>query len=115
MPHFTIEHSPADRLGLSDIDLVRAVFAAAEGSGLFGTEDIKVRALPCATHQNGASNYAFIHVGIRIMPGRSDAQKRELAESVADALKALGPSAGSITAEVHEINRAFYAKHVNPA
>ena len=90
MPHFTIEHSLADRLGLSEVDLVRTVFDAAQNSGLFGTEDIKVRALPCVAHQNGTDNYAFIHVAVRIMPGRTEAQKSGLAHTVADGLKALG-------------------------
>lgn len=113
MPHFTIEHSLADRLGLADIDLVRTVLGAAEASGLFGAEDIKVRALPCATHQNGAGNYAFIHVAVRIMPGRTEAQKLDLGQRVADGLKALASTAGSITVEVNEISRAAYVKHVS--
>jgi len=112
MPHAIVEFSPLSEIGISEADLLDAVFDGMQASGLFGTEDIKVRSHPASMTRNGSDNFSFIHVQLRIMPGRTVEQKADLSERVRANVCSMPGQARSTSVEVVDIDRAVYAKTV---
>ena len=110
MPHAIVEFSPLSEIGISEADLLDAVFDGMQASGLFGTEDIKVRSHPTSMTRNGSDNFSFIHIQLRIMPGRTVEQKVDLSERVRANVCAMSGQARSTSVEVVDIDRAVYAK-----
>ena len=110
MPHAIVEFSPLSEIGISEADLLDAVFDGMQASGLFGTEDIKVRSHPASMTRNGSDNFSFIHIQLRIMPGRTVEQKADLSERVRANVCAMSGQARSTSVEVVDIDRAVYAK-----
>jgi len=110
MPHCVVEHSANFD---SDL-LVREVFSAALGAGLFEPDgsDIKVRALSYSSYLTGPRKSDFIHVVLKILSGRTPQQRSTLSNAVANRLAALGYIDTSITVEVVEIDRDSYCKIV---
>ncbi|MBU2427616.1 MAG: 5-carboxymethyl-2-hydroxymuconate Delta-isomerase [Gammaproteobacteria bacterium] len=108
MPHCVIEHSA----NLDSHDVVQKVFAAAVKSELFAADgsDIKVRALSYQHYLTGNSQADFIHVTMRILSGRSPAQKAHLSQTVVDSLSGLLMAEMSISVEVVDIERESYCK-----
>jgi 5-carboxymethyl-2-hydroxymuconate isomerase len=112
MPHAIIEFSDLAGIGVEGAALLDAVFDGMQASGLFGTEDIKVRAHPVSMTRNGSDNFSFIHVQLRILSGRTVEQKTGLSEQVRANICALPGQARSTSVEVVDIDRAVYAKTV---
>lgn len=112
MPHAILHHSDLAALDLTPERLADAVFSGLETSGLFDANDIKVRIVPVTHFRNGRNDYSFIHADVRIMPGRTEAQKAAMADTVLAAVKALDTPVASITVEVADIDKATYAKSV---
>jgi len=112
MPHAIIEFSDLAEIGVDEAAILDAVFEGMQASGLFGTEDIKVRSQPVSMTRNGSDNFSFIHVQLRILSGRTVEQKAGLGERVRTHLCALSGQARSTSVEVVDIDRAVYAKTV---
>ncbi|KUM02344.1 5-carboxymethyl-2-hydroxymuconate Delta-isomerase [Chromobacterium subtsugae] len=109
MPHCVIE-CPAELAQAPQImPLMQAVHQAAVASGLFETPDIKVRVLPSAHYLVGGQPDAFVHVTTHILAGRSEQQKKQLADAVARAACAQLPQVAMITSEVRDIQREAYS------
>ena len=111
MPHFIIDCSESV-LGLAEPDeLTRAVYAAAESTGLFapgGVGGIKVRLNPYRHFTNVDAQEHFVHVFAHIMEGRTPEQKKALSEKVVRTLKGLLPSVGIISMNVRDFEKATY-------
>ncbi len=111
MPHFVIDCSESV-LQLADPQhLMRAVFEAAESTGLFaesGVGGIKVRLNPYLHYLNVESREHFVHVFASIMEGRSVEQKRDLSERIVRTLKTLLPDVEIIAMNVRDFERATY-------
>jgi 5-carboxymethyl-2-hydroxymuconate isomerase len=115
MPQVSIEHS--DNLG-SAFDA--AGFARAVHGLLVAHADAELA--NCKTrlveHKvvigDGKPSNAMVHVDLRVLPGRSDAQKRQLGSEVLAALeKAMSALSGfdlQLTVEVRELDGANYHK-----
>lgn len=112
MPHAIIEHSDLDEIGISSPVLLQSVSGAMSESALFDLEDIKVRRHACDAMLNGTNNFSFIHVQLRIMPGRTTEQKASLSSGVLAAISALEGQARSTSVEVVDIDRSTYSKTV---
>ena len=108
MPHCIIEHSEQ----LDTKLLINTVHQAAGQTGLFSQPAIKTRAMSYAHHRCDANITQFIHVNLKILPGRTEAQKTSLAEAVLQSLVALELTQISLTAEVNELPAPSYAKRV---
>lgn len=110
MPHCIIEHSE----DLDGAALVPLVHESALNSGLFDPQgsDIKVRAIEFAHYKTGSVDISFVHVTLRILPGRTAEQKSALTESVVRNLNSAIASSCSISAEVVDVDGATYAKVV---
>lgn len=120
MPHFVIDCSESV-LRLADPDeLLRAVYAAAEATGLFastGVGGIKVRLRPYRHVLNVDGREHFVHVFASVMEGRTAEQKKALSVAVVRTLKALLPAVEIVSMNVREFEKATYcnAPMVEPA
>lgn len=118
MPHAIIEHSNSLLTEkLTQQQLNHKVFEACVASGLFNTKDIKPRVIGADVFQVGSacSDMAFIHVTLKIMPGRSQTQQHTLSTQVLTTITALVSDVGNITrtaisVEVIELNSDAYVK-----
>jgi 5-carboxymethyl-2-hydroxymuconate isomerase len=111
MPHFVIDCSESV-LSLADPEvLMRAVYTAAESTGLFavgGVGGIKVRLRPFQYFLNVDAHEHFVHVFAYVMEGRSAEQKKALSEKVVCALKELLPAVDIVSTNVRDVERATY-------
>lgn len=110
MPHCLIEHSRA----LPAKPLVEKVFEGVLASALFEPDgsDIKVRAQGFDQFMVGRDCQDFVHVTLKILSGRTSAQKAALSHRVLEYLRTLDQHSCSLTVEVVDIDRESYAKAV---
>lgn len=117
MPHLTLEYSN----NLANFAPARALAAlntAMFDSGLFSEPDIKSRALALEHFQVGIrpAPRAFAHVRIALLAGRSDAERKELAEAVLAALRSAVDASTEaeiqLSVETVDLDRGSYAKAV---
>jgi len=113
MPHCIIEYSAPLVHEIDIKQFVQLVHHGAINSGLFERSAIKTRAIRCDDYQVGDNHLgSFIHITIKIMPGRTDEQKQHLLSAVYDSVTEQTASVCSLTLEVVDINAAAYAKHL---
>lgn len=110
MPHCIIEYSNNLKKSLEPSKLVSVVHQAAAESNLFDLEDIRSRALGFDDYQLQADKNSFIHVTLRIMIGRSEAQKNHLSSIVISALEKLELTSVVLSVEICDIDKSTYAK-----
>ena len=80
MPHFIIDCSENVIQQESPDKIMQAVYDAAEATGLFAANDIKVRLRPYQYFKLGEDKKDFIHIFGNIMEGRSTEQKANLSK-----------------------------------
>lgn len=118
MPHIIIEHSASIQ---TDSETLRNIaFEACEQSGLFASKDIKTRVKSYDIFQigkqigkNNTQKSHFVHVTVKIMPGRTTEQQHELAQNILGKLTALNLSDCSHSVEIIELNATAYCKHIS--
>lgn len=112
MPHFIIEYVEhlADEEKLTA--MIDAVHEAAKSTGLFDERDIKTRVIPLTHYRVGAAQETFIHVEVRLLFGRSAAQKKQLAERVLNAVCGQGWNSDQASVEIVDMERESYAKYL---
>lgn len=117
MPHLTLEYTA----NLSDFDPSAALGALNEvmfDSGLFGEPDIKSRARLVDCYQIGVRDTprAFVHVNVAMLTGRSDDERKALADGLLAALTLFvaGQKVGEVqlSVETSDLHRPSYAKAV---
>jgi len=112
MPHIMIEFSQDKLEALQPQVLVEKAFETVKLTGLFTSENIKVRLHPVEFYQLGLKDSGFVHIICRIHAGKTELQKSKLTQ---DLLKAISESLNGgwvITVEVIEMDRNSYAKQV---
>lgn len=113
MPHCIIEYSAPLAHEIDIKQFVQLVHHGAINSGLFERSAIKTRAIRCDDYQVGDNHLgSFIHITIKIMPGRTDEQKQHLLSAIYDSISAETVSVYSLTLEVIDINAKAYVKHL---
>ena len=118
MPHIILEYSQDSFASNTAKTLVSNIFETVKLTGLFKTENIKVRLHPVEIYQLGLPKSGFMHVMCRIHPGKTTEQKRQLTQTILSDLESvLKPEIKSqsgfvITVEVVEMDRTKYAKVV---
>lgn len=110
MPHLIIEYAAPLKQEIDIQELVDATFDAAKASDLFGTKAIKVRAIPIDAFNTGGTNQAFIHVNIKLLPGRTMEQKKALSERVLANLTANVKEDVAISVEINDLDADSYTK-----
>jgi len=81
-------------------------------SGLFVEYDIKTRAVGYAHHRTGATRDSFVHVTVRLLSGRDDAQKADLSDKLMKQIEPLLPGVVSVGVEICDIHSSSYRKRV---
>ena len=109
MPHCTIEHSNNFDNNVNEI--LESVFTGAAASELFNENDIKTRTLSFANYKIGKNKSPFIHIGAKILSGRTDEQKSKLSHSILAEMKKLDFGDYILTIEVIDIHRASHASN----
>ena len=89
MAHFILEYSKnlsANELKLDE--LFQNLHNAAIGTGLFPLAGLRSRAHPCDDYRvaDGDSSFAFVHLEVRLGPGRTDEEKQTAADAIFQAL-----------------------------
>ncbi|TDO99454.1 5-carboxymethyl-2-hydroxymuconate Delta-isomerase [Marinomonas balearica] len=112
MPHCIVEYSQNLAQEVSPDDWLEAVKRGCLDSGLFEESDIKLRAAAFKNYMTGGQEDAFVHVVVKILDGRTQAQRAVLSESVLHQLTLLQVKQISLTVEVVEMESASYSKRV---
>lgn len=114
MPHCIIEYS-APLAAQIDIDeLVQSVHQGALASELFEPSAVKSRSYASHSSQIGLlADGSFIHITFKIMPGRTNEQKKYLTQMVYRQISELTLDVSSLTMEVLELNGENYFKRLS--
>ena len=88
---------------------MQAVYEAAEASGLFAANDIKVRLRPYHYFKLGEGKQDFLHVFGNIMEGRSTDQKADLSRRVIERLDEMFPGISILSMNIREFEKATYS------
>lgn len=110
MPHCIIEYSVNLLQMVEPTKLVGVVHEAAIASELFDPADIKSRAIAYEHYGVRADKHAFIHVTMKILSGRDEAQKLALSERILAAFEPLNLQSTIVSVEIVDMHRASYAK-----
>lgn len=109
MPHCVIETSSE----LSEIinleSLVKEIHDITEESGLFEKGDVKSRLLMSENYLVGGVKDQYVHIVTHILTGRSEIQRKNLADSIALKLCELLPTVEMLSVEVREIDKKMYS------
>ncbi len=111
MPHVILEFTEDSASPDQISPLLDSVHQAVIDSGLFRPSHIKSRAVPVAHYRTGTNQRPFIHVQLRIKPGRSPSQKQALTAAVVGAIRDQKLAACIITAEVVDLEADSYSKY----
>lgn len=116
MPHFIIDCSEDILDQKSPDEILDTVYSAAEGSGLFAKDDIKVRIRPFKYYKLGGEKKSFIHVFGNIMEGRNTEQKANLSRKVIEQLNLMFPDIPILSMNIREFEAATYCNKslINP-
>ncbi len=112
MPHITVEYCDT----LTALDVPKLVMELHKDLATRDTIDIhgiKSRAIPVQYVLVGDNNDfdKMIHITLKLLPGRSDALKREMAQGLIDVSKHLAHDERvSVTCEIAELHAASYIK-----
>ena len=114
MPHVIIEISPDAASQPALGALCDALFAAlAAHPAITKPETLKLRTYTAGAHLLGTQGQSFAHATLRLLPGRDDATKSELAQVILSVLKAEMPQVHSVSVDIADLSLA-YAKRVLP-
>lgn len=110
MPHFTIEYAAPIAKDVNVQNLVEDVFKTADRSGLFSRSAIKARALCVENYWIGGGSQSFVHVHVRLLPGRTTDQKKALSQSVFETIAGVVSKDVAISIEVNDLDAETYTK-----
>ena len=108
MPHFIIDCSE-DIINLrTPGEIMQAVYDAAESTGLFAEDDIKVRIDPYRHYKLGRGKKNFIHIFGNIMEGRTTEQRADLSRKIIETLNLMFPDVSILSMNITEFELATY-------
>lgn len=116
MPHFIIDCSHDILQQRPPDELMDAVYKAADTTGLFAPNDIKVRLQPYQYYRLGTGKKNFLHVFGYIMQGRSTEQKAHLSKQISMRLSELLPDISFLSVNISDFEAATYSNKalINP-
>ena len=113
MPHCIIEHANDLTDLIKPEEIMSAALIAMQASELFDADDIKIRIRSYAYFQCGEIRKSFIHVTLKILSGRNNQQKQNLAALVLKAMYELPVFGLEIMVGVQEMYADSYLKIKN--
>lgn len=116
MPHFIIDCSQDILQKRTPEELMDALYQAAEATGLFAPNDIKVRLQPYQYYRLGTGKKNFLHVFGYIMQGRNTVQKAHLSKQISIRLSELLPDISFLSVNISDFEAATYSNKalINP-
>lgn len=116
MPHFIIDCSQDIFQQNTPDEIMNTVYHAADSTGLFAPNDIKVRIQPYQYYQLGKNKTNFLHVFGFIMEGRHTQQKAHLSKQITSQLTKLLPDISFLSVNISEFEAATYTNKalINP-
>lgn len=112
MPHCIIEYTSELEPALDIKKLVNVTFDGIEKTGIFDPTAIKVRATKLDYYKSGLDRDDFIHLTVKILPGRTDEQKKLLTETILDSVSAIVGNTKSTSVEVVDLHGPSYNKRL---
>ena len=88
---------------------MQAVYDAAEATGLFAPNDIKVRLRPYQYFKLGKNKKDFIHIFGNVMEGRSIEQRADLSQKIIERLNEIFPDVAFLSINISEFEKATYS------
>ena len=111
MPHCVIEYSENLSEKLDIKKLMIGLNEVMSNSNLFDLDSIKIRALSYKDFLLSNKYASFIHITIKILQGRNQTQKTQLANEIHKYfIEQIGDSSISLTTEIFEIEKESYQK-----
>jgi len=108
MPHFIIDCSEQIIKLKSPMEIIQKVYDSANATGLFVSEEIKVRINPYQYYTTGNTDDNFIHIFANIMEGRNVSQKAQLSRLIITELKIMFPNVPIISMNIRDFEMATY-------
>jgi len=111
LPHCIVECSAGCLKHCDAVSLLNRVQDSVIRSGLFAPQSVRCRLLSYEK-----DNYLlpavsdFLHITIRLLPGRSQQQKRDLSSGIIDDLSTLGWRSVSISCECVDLEDESYSQ-----
>lgn len=111
MPHIIVEYT--DHLNLDVEKLTIELHRTLIQQETIKEEAVKTRAIPVKASVVGTAQChdKFIHIALRLMPGRSDELRRDMSQALFDTARKITLDENvSITVETAELHAASYIK-----
>lgn len=112
MPHIIVEYARPMEATLSLTEVMDVAFGAAARSGVMDPADIKVRAIPYDHFRFEGGITSFLHVTLKLLDGRTPAQKEHVALLLRADLAEAFPEVGSISVDIRDMDRMAYKKRL---
>lgn len=112
MPHVIVEHTKALSQPIEDKKLLHSIHQTVIGSELFSADAVKTRQIgydAICWGEDGIS-IDFVHVTVKILAGRTEAQRTELADAVFAVLEEALPDVPKLSVDIHEMMKQTYRK-----
>ena len=109
MRHFIIDCSETILQQKSPDEIMQAVYAVAEVTGLFAANDVKVWPRPYQYFKLGEGKNDFIHIFGKITEGRSPEQKANLSRKIIERLNEMFPEVSILSMNIREFEKASYS------
>lgn len=111
MPHIIAEYTE----GLSGkvVDLMPALHQSLIGQPTVAMEAVKTRAIPVynAVIGDGQAQRDMIHITLKLLPGRDDGLKKQMAQGLFDTVSQhIDLENSSVSVEVTELHKESYCK-----
>jgi len=113
MPHCIIEYTRNLEPALDIQQLVNVAFESIEKTDIFNRSAIKTRAIPLDYFKSGLDRDDYIHITVKILPGRTTEQKKILTQSVIDGISAIVGRTKSLSVEVVDLDGDSYNKRIS--
>lgn len=110
MPHCIIEYTRDLEKTVDIKNLVDVAFESIYQSGLFKRTVIKARAYPVDYYKSGLEGDDHIHLTVKILPGRTDEQKKALTDIIIENLEPIVGNVKSTSVEVVDLHGPSYNK-----
>ncbi|QXU47478.1 5-carboxymethyl-2-hydroxymuconate Delta-isomerase [Chryseobacterium sp. D764] len=116
MPHFIIDCSQEILQLRTPEEIMDALYEAADATGLFAPNDIKVRLQPYQYYKLGIYKKNFLHVFGYIMEGRTTEQKAHLSRQICNKLSELLADISFLSVNINDFEVATYSNKalINP-
>ena len=116
MPHFIIDCSQDILQQITANETMNIIYDAADSTGLFAANDIKVRLIPYEYYKLGQGKTRFIHIFGYVMEGRSTEQKANLSKLIITRLSELQIDTSFLSINISDFEFATYCNKslINP-